>query len=211
MNTLDSRVIRPGNCYAHRFSTDGTFIYSLSLLPTSLRAHEDEPPARSIVVRQNDGGPQRQHHVVVRADGTGITATPTHVEIAAGDLVTWSADPSLAFGFRVRGRIDGHVIDSSALHTESIFTHAFGRPGVYGWADANGSEIHGQVHVGMPDPSQGQESWLEELSKGTLIHVHGGHVHPARVDVVVGQTVVWAVEDAPGISITQREQGAPGK
>jgi hypothetical protein len=44
--------------------------------------------------------------------------------------------------------------------------------------------------------------WIEALSKGTLIHVVGDKAEPSKVKIVAGQTVFWAVEKAPGISIT---------
>ena len=65
MNTLDSRFIRLGNCFAHLFSAPGTFAYALSPLPSSFFAHHDEPPAQTVIVtaREDAGGTQRQHHV----------------------------------------------------------------------------------------------------------------------------------------------------
>jgi hypothetical protein len=94
------------------------------------------------------------------------------------------------------------MIDSASLRTESIFTHAFGLPGSYEWADANGSSLRGHVHVAVPDTTGGHEAWLGRLQEGTLVHVRGERTEPERVDIVVGQTVVWAIEDAPGVSIT---------
>jgi plastocyanin len=135
------------------------------------------------------------------ADGH-LTASRAELHIQTGDLVVWSANKSVTFGFRVRGVLGGELIDSASLHTESIFTHAFLRPGNYEWADANGSDLRGHIHVAMPDTVRGHDAWLDRLHKGTLVHVHGERAEPERVDIVVGQTVVWAIEDAPGVSIT---------
>ena len=204
MNTLDSRFIRLGNCFAHRFGAPGTFGYALSPLPSSLVAHHGEAPAQAVIVagRDYDTAAQRQHHVTVSlADGT-LRAHPAELRVTAGDLVVWSADRSVTFGFRVRGRIGDEMIDSASLRTESVFTHAFGVPGTYQWADANGSGLHGQVRVAMPDTGTGQEEWLSRLEQGTLVHVRGERAEPESVDILVGQTVVWAVENAPGVSIT---------
>src|SRR6266702_2805773 len=153
MNTLDSRFLRPGNCFAHRFSAPGTFAYALSPIPSSLAAHHGEPPAQVVIVTardddpDGDGGAQRQHHVKVSMADRGLRARPAELRVTAGDLIVWSGDKSVTFGFRVRGRIGDEMIDSASLHTESIFTHAFGLPGTYEWADANGSGLRGQVHV----------------------------------------------------------------
>ena len=147
MNTLDSRFMRPGNCFAHRFSAPGTFTYALSPIPSSLAAHHGEPPARAVIVTARSGKDPRQHPVTVSMADAVMTASPAELHVTAGDLVVWSADRSLTFGFRVRGTIGDELIDSASLRTESIFTHAFGLPGSYEWADANGSSLHGQVNV----------------------------------------------------------------
>lgn len=210
MNTLDSRFMRPGNCFAHRFSAPGTFTYALSPIPSSLAAHHGEPPARAVIVTARSGKDPRQHPVTVSMAGAVMTASPAELHVTAGDLVVWSADRSLTFGFRVRGTIGDELIDSASLRTESIFTHAFGLPGSYEWADANGSSLHGQVNVVVPHAAEGHEAWLERLEEGTLVHVRGERAEPERVTVVVGQTVIWAVEDAPGVSITDTSLIAAG-
>jgi hypothetical protein len=40
--------------------------------------------------------------------------------------------------------------------------------------------------------------------------VRGERAEPESVDILVGQTVVWAVEDAPGVSITDTTLIAAG-
>jgi plastocyanin len=201
MNSLDSRFIRLGDCFAHRFSTPGTFSYALALLPGALGDHHGDAPAHSVTVSAGDGD-QQQHTVTVsRRNGT-LAASPAHLKITAGDLVVWAPDRSVTFGFRVRGRVGDDLVDSAALRTESVYTHAFGVPGTYPWADANGSGLRGQVRVAPRDPAAGHEAWLESLHEGTLVHVRGEQAEPAQIDVVVGQTVVWAVQDSPGVSIT---------
>jgi len=208
MNTLDSRFIRLGNCFAHRFSAPGTFTYVLSPLPVSLAARDDDPAAQTVIVRPGDddteeqSAGQRQHYIRVTMASSGLRARPAELRVTAGDLVIWSADGSVTYGFRVRGRIGDELVDSASMRTESVFTHAFGLPGSYEWADANGSRLHGQVHVDTPDASRGHEEWLSRLEQGTLIHVRGAHAEPESVRIHVGQTVVWAVEDAPGVTIT---------
>jgi hypothetical protein len=36
------------------------------------------------------------------------------------------------------------------------------------------------------------------------VHVTGTRAEPADIEIIVGQTVVWAVEKAPGVTITDR-------
>lgn len=200
MNALDSRFIRQGSCFAHRFSTPGRFPYTLS--PISLSTEADQRSAQAVVVRPGSGNGQRQHIVTVTRSDNELVASPDHLEVAAGDLVTWHADQSAVFGFRVRGIIDGDLVDSASLQTESIFSHAFGLAGSYEWADANGSSLHGCVKVSMPDGDGRQEAWLDQLRQGTLIHIRGDRAEPEEVNILVAQTVIWAVEDAPGVTIT---------
>jgi plastocyanin len=202
MNALDSRFIGQTNCFAQRFSTPGTFRYRLSPIPSPVTAHQEESAAQSVIVSANSGKEQSRHMVKVRLHEGELAASPAHLKIAAGDIVVWSAEKSVKLGFRVRGMIADHMIDSASMRTESIFTHAFGLPGTYRWADANGSRLQGQVRVEMPDTSGGHEEWFTSLQAGTLVHVRGETAHPEEVEIVVGQTVVWAIEDAPGVTIT---------
>jgi plastocyanin len=159
-----------------------------------------------VIVAARDGDDdearQRQHDVTVAMSGGQLHARPTELRVTAGDLVVWSADRSVTFGFAVRGQIGEEFVNSASLRTESIFTHAFGLPGTYEWADANGSGLRGQVRVGMPEAAGGHQEWLSRLGDGTLVHVRGDRAEPDSVDILVGQTVLWALEDAPGVSIT---------
>jgi plastocyanin len=205
MTALDSRVISRINCFAHRFSAPGTFRYGLSLLPVPASHHDDAAQAHTVTVDGGAGGAgQRTHYITVTSGPNGPSASPAHLEISAGDIVAWSADKSVLFGFRVRGTIGDDVLDSAAMRTESIFTHAFGLAGSYEWADANGSELSGRVSVMMPDANSSHDARLEQLQKGALVHVTGTQAEPAHIEIMVGQTVVWAVEKAPGVTITDR-------
>ncbi|WP_426502013.1 hypothetical protein ACPPVO_30670 [Dactylosporangium sp. McL0621] len=205
MHTLDSRFLNLTNCFSYRFSAPGTFRYDLSPLPTGLADEDDD--ARAIVVADKEGGAQQQHHITVgRVDGE-LTATPARLEVNRGDLVTWSTDGTTGTGFAVRGAIGKTVVDSAALCDESVYTHAFGLPGTYEWADANGSGLRGVVRVAAPEPraqkANGRRTqWQRALARGTLVHVRGAAAEPAEVEIQVGQTVFWAVQDAPGVTIT---------
>jgi len=204
MTALDSRFIGLGSCFAHRFSTAGTFRYGLSVLPPSLAPQAEQEPALAVTVTERREERQRKHYVRVSMTAAGLSASPAHAHLSAGDIVIWAADKTVRFGFRVRGMIGDDVLDSGALHTESIYTHAFGLAGSYEWTDANGSGLSGRVTVTMPDASLTHEARLEHLQKGTLVHVTGTQAEPASIEIIVGQTVVWAVEDAPGVTITDR-------
>lgn len=203
MHALDSRYLNLTNYFAHRFTTAGTFSYGLSPLPSFLVEPDSAEDELSIVVRPERGAGQQQHDIVVSRGNDGVTARPGRLEIALGDVVGWSTDGTMTTGFAVRGRIGDMTVDSSAMTDESIFTHAFGSPGEYRWADAHGSTLYGTVQVVRPEPGDKRHAgWTAELGRGTLVHVTGERAEPETVEILVGQTVFWAVQKAPGISIT---------
>ncbi len=208
MNTLDSRLLHFTDCFAHRFSTPGTFRYDVSPLPSMFapRRHDgdddDENEGAHVVVVETEGA-QRQHHVRVSVVRGRLTVSPRRLEVSAGDLVCWSADHSVTTGYVVRGRIGSATVDSAALHHESVFTHAFGVAGDVEYADAGGSGLRGRVRVVHPgQQDERRERWAASVGQGTLVHVRGEQAEPAEVEILVGQTVFWAIEDAPGVSIT---------
>jgi hypothetical protein len=103
-------MYQPGACrFAHRFAAPGTFGYVLSPIPASLATHHGEPPAQAVIVAAgNDDGDeggrgQRQHHITVSMTGGQLRARPAELRITAGDLVVWSGDRTVTFGFAVRG------------------------------------------------------------------------------------------------------------
>jgi plastocyanin len=209
MTTLDSRLLHFTDCFAHRFSTPGTFRYDVSPLPSMLvprpadRSGDGGDALQVVVVQAADQAAQRQHHVTVSVVHGRLTASPHRLEVSAGDLVCWSADRSVTTGYVVRGRINSQTVDSTELHHESVFTHAFGVPGDVEWVDARGSGLRGRVRVVHPDEKDERHArWTSSIAQGTLVHVTGERAEPAEIEILVGQTVFWAVEDAPGVTIT---------
>jgi hypothetical protein len=88
----------------------------------------------------------------------------------------------------------------------SVYTHPFGLAGEYEWQDANGSGLGGRIIVRQPQLDAGQdiEAYRKLLATGTLVLIRDRRIEPETVEIVVGQTVFFAVETAPGISITDR-------
>ena len=202
MDSFDSRSLRYVDCYAQRFAEPGTVRYELttpagSCLPLS-------PDAYIIDVA---GAPKRkgvQHTVVVSHSQGALRPEPDHLEIEAGDTVLWNTpDPTIA-GYVVRGDGAGGSFDSSALSREAVYTHAFGTPGTYRWLDAHKGKLSGEVVVETIECRDADElaRWHKALATGTLITIRASGARPARVKIVTGQTVFWAVESADGISLT---------
>jgi plastocyanin len=213
MNTLDSRFLRFADCFAQRFSSLGTFHYRVSPLPASLVAPGRVEDQLTVVVEEGNAA-QQQHTVNVSVDSGQLIARPGRLEISAGDIVRWSADNSVTGGFVIQGTIGGQTVNSAAMRNESIFTHAFGLAGDYKWVDANGSDLSGTVRVIRPGENDARrERWLASLAEGTLIRVIGERAEPKEVEILVGQTVFWSVENAPGVTVTDANvllMGTPG-
>jgi hypothetical protein len=55
-----------------------------------------------------------------------------------------------------------------------------------------------------PKNDSERQAWLDSLSKGAAFEIRGGKVTPAKVEIVVGQTVFWKVWDGEGIAIVDK-------
>jgi plastocyanin len=212
MNSLDSRFLRLGDCFAQKFSKPGTFKYIVTAGTGScLSAAEGE---YTIVVTSGSSGKAKgkekkssesgQQNVVVRLKDGSLVAEPTRLEISVGDTVLWHTPDAATPGFAVIGEGKEGSFSSGALAVEAVYSHAFGVPGKYQWVDAHGSSLRGEIIVEQMEVKQRDDcrKWIDSLSKGTLIHVVGGKAEPSKVKIIAGQTVFWAVEKAAGISIT---------
>jgi plastocyanin len=167
-----------------------------------------EPAPFKIRVKK---GPARregeQHFVTVRRDGRRFVADPPELEITAGDSVLWNASDPKTPSYSVRGEGASGGFDSTALTAEAVYTHAFGLPGEFRWADANGSGVSGLVSVRQVDSEDRRDmaAWADQVKEGVLVVVSGDRVDPKEVNVLVGQTVFFAIEKAPGITITDAQ------
>jgi plastocyanin len=203
MSTLDSRSLRYVDCFAQRFSKRGEVVYHITTTAGAGIAFQPGPFKIRIkrAPAQHEG---RQHLVTVRREGLRFVAEPPELEIAAGDSVLWNAPDPKTPGYAVRGNGAGGGFDSTALAAEAVYTHAYGVPGEFRWADANGSGISGLVHVRQVDSKdrRGVAAWADQMKEGVLVVVSGDQVDPKEVSIFVGQTVFFAVRKAPGITIT---------
>jgi plastocyanin len=205
MDTLDSRSLRYIDCFAQKFATPGHVHYRISTLAGACLPVGDEGEFTiDVKARAEKSGESQQHDVQVRREGNKFVADPPHLEIHAGDMVLWNTPDPGVTGYVVVGRGSGGKFDSSALNSDAVFTHAFGTPGEYEWVDANKGKISGVIHVLSLDPKDKEQcqKWLATLEQGSLITIEGDSVRPEKIEILTGQTVFWAVQKAPGISIT---------
>ncbi len=201
MNDLDSRFLRLGDCFAQRFSKAGAFKYILTQTGGDYAALGGDTYSISV---EPDKGSGTQHNVVVRQRGKTLVAEPADLVIHSGDTVLWHTMEAATPGFAVVGQGALGNLNSAALTAEALFSHAFGIPGRYEWTDANGGGARGEIEVRGFEMRQqkDQKKWLAALAKGTVIKVTGDKAAPARVEIMVGQTVLWLVDKAPGITVT---------
>jgi plastocyanin len=201
--SLDSRVLTHLNCYAKKFATAGRVEYRI-LAGSSCATEEEAVFTIEVGGKPADEG--GQHDVEVRFTNRAFVADPPHLHIQPGDMVLWHGADATVPGFAVRGEGPGGEFYSGALAEEAVYTHAFGAAGMYEWTDAYGGVVSGVVEVVAPEGSDRAEceKWVKSLAEGALIHVVKGRARPDRVQILPGQTVFWAVESAPGITITDK-------
>jgi plastocyanin len=126
--------------------------------------------------------------------------------IEVGDTVLWHTTDPAAAGFAVSGSGENFAFGSQRLRGEAIYTHAFGSPGTFEWTDPLARNVSGVVVVKPVTPKTDREKqdWLNLLSQGAAFEIRGGRVTPAKVEIVVGQTVYWKVWDGDGLAIVDR-------
>jgi len=206
MDTLDSRILRYTDCFAQKFTTLGTIRYWITS-PAGHYLPEEQDSTFVVEVKAGGGARGQQHNVVVTYKDRHFIADPSKLEIVAGDCVLWHTPDTSAPGFIVFGEGETVAFNSSAITTEALYTHAFGLPGEYRWADANGGPAKGIVKVTLPkpigaeSPKEIRKNFLKTLSQPTVIRIRDDRVEPDNVQVTVGQTVFWAVERSSGLAI----------
>ena len=107
MNSLDSRFLALGDCFAQKFSKPGTIRYVVTAATgLCLPIPED---SCSIVVKPGKERENKQHNVVVSFQGEAFIADPPHLEIATGDMVLWHTPDASAPGFAIGRPVFGSI------------------------------------------------------------------------------------------------------
>lgn len=207
MNTLDSRSLGVGDCFAMKFAGHGPSRYLLSRgvhAPTTVGPKDGFP----IVVnpKRDPAAAAKQHYVQVKSGAGGLAPATEELAIEAGDTVLWYTTDAAAAGFSVAGAGEKLVFGSHKLTAEAIYTHAFGLPGTYEWTDPLARHVSGTVVVKAVTPRNDKEmqAWLDSLSKGASFEIRGGKVTPEKVEIVVGQTVFWKAWDGDGLAVVDK-------
>jgi plastocyanin len=204
MNQLDSRALAFTDCFAQRFENPGEVTYEVVHAAGAMIDLKERPFRIEVAPAGGDSREAEQHDVVVRWAGRTFAVEPAELKIAAGEVVLWHTPDAKAPGFLVRGAGPDGDFSSAALGQNAVYTHAFGLAGDYRWVDANGSRVGGQVRVREVDgkDKRAMGTWANAIAKPTLVTISGDRVEPEQVRIYVGQTVFFAVEKAPGVTIT---------
>ncbi len=214
MNTLDSRSLNPGDCFAQKFTVPGEVRYFVATgggiagVPT--RAAQKE--GFLIEVRsKSPSGAGAQHTVTVRREQGELKVEPEHLTIEIGDFVLWHTADGSVGGFTVAGEGSNFSFSSARIANDAIYTHAFGVPGRYEWVDLVGGQVAGVVYVQAPDVKtvEDQNRWYEILAQPASFEISGHNLKPKSVNIVVGQTVFWSIQKTSGVSITDARLEMP--
>jgi plastocyanin len=207
MNTLDSRSLAIGDCFAVKFTVPGAFRYIMSLgayaPPTVSR---DDGFSITVGAKRDPAASARQYNLLVKKVGSELVPDTAELVIEVGDTVLWHTTDPAAAGFAVAGSGENFAFGSHLLRAEAIYTHAFGSPGTFEWTDPLARRVSGAVVVKPVTAKTDKErrDWFNLLSQGAAFEIRGGQVTPAKVEIVVGQTVYWKVWDGDGLAIVDR-------
>lgn len=214
---LDSRALRNTDCYGQRFMKPGTYPYAL--VPAGGAGASAEFPYVVEVVEKTSKRDREMHQTAVTvrfvkerhgeccdertADPGRFVPDRERVTVEAGDMVLWNSPDAATRPFAVEGQ--KAFLGSTALTNECGFTHVFMTAGEHEYVDANGSGLRGVVLVSDPKPRNQEElrAWQSRLGEGTLVMISDGRAEPAEVEIMLGQTVFFAVVNGPGVTITE--------
>ncbi len=205
MNSLDSRILRLGDTFAHRFTSAGTYRYTIGVHCEI--ATPDHHRSFEIVVAAERGKASKTHYVTVSSAQNGLTAEPESLHISNNDVILWSPASAATPGFAVRGASKTATFDSADLPANSMYSHAFGSEGVFEWRDVRDPKLNGSVTVVAHSPCRSadeRDAYLRKLGEATLVMIDAPKAHPKKVSVALGQTVFFAVRNGHGISIVDR-------
>jgi len=209
MNTLDSRSLNPGDCFAQKFTVPGEVRYFVAagggIAGVPARAAQNEGFLIDVRSKSPSGaGAGAQHTVTVRREKGELKIDPAHLTIETGDFVLWYSTDGSVGGFGVAGEGSNFSFSSARMTSDAIYTHAFGVPGRYEWIDLVGGQVAGVVYVQAPDVKtiHDQNRWYQMLAQPASFEISGHTLTPKSVNIVVGQTVFWSIRQTSGVSVT---------
>jgi hypothetical protein len=197
MDIVNSRQLTSQDGFLQLFSHAGEYRYTLTVTPEGIRtAHESEfhLTVKSGKTKQGGG---TQHDVKVHWDGKCYVPTPGRLEISVNDYVIWHCERMAGSPpFAVRGQGEGGSFSSSSMSATCAYTHYFLTPGDVKYQVSG----KGSYTIRVADHRKVKD-YAKRAADAPVVIVRGSEASPRDLDIVAGQTVIWAVEEGSGISI----------
>ena len=209
MDLLDSRRLTSQDAFVKVFGDADVYRYHVTAAPRGITSQHE--PVFELSVRAGPGkrGSGTQHRVKVVWDDCAhhYVADPARLEIAQNDFVLWHCEQMAGSPpYAVRGQGKAGDFDSASLGPHAVFTHFFLQPGSYAYQVGG----KGDFRVEVADHRKlDHEAYAARAKTAPVVTIRKGKPDPARVEVVAGQTVVWAVEDDVGVVISAARPGRP--
>ena len=205
MNSLDSRYLRLGDTFAHRFVKAGTYHYAVTIHGgIELPSHH---PRFEITVAKKPGSASKTHYVTVSYANGVFSVEPKTLRIKHNDVILWTTASAATPGFAVNGESKAARFDSANLPANSMYSHAFGTSGVFEWSSARDPKLNGTVTVAAHPPCHTEEdrsAYLKKLSQAVVVMIDAPKAHPKKISITVGQTVFFAVRSGEDVAIVDR-------
>jgi plastocyanin len=213
MNNLDSRALRYGNRFSHQFKNEGTYEYTITI--GKQKDKGDFSGKFEVVVQPRPASPHSdpvQKIVTIGLSELQVAIDPSdgvnQTIIKVDDVITWLTNDNGLPGITIIA--SGGAFNSEAMTDKVGYSHTFGLPGIFDWIDANhgdAPEVLGRVTVVQPQmlTAEHRTAWFAKLKEDTpVIKINKKNVDPKELSIHVGQTVVWQIQSASGISITDK-------
>ena len=196
IDILDSASLRYGDCFAVPLRKPGRHRYAIVLGHGRHLAFEHK---FEIEVSPRAEPSDEQIDVAVSLCLGRFAATPSRISVRPGTLVCWTAAGQDVPGFAIVSE-DGSFA-SDPLSGPSVYIHRFLEPGSYKWMDRNGRGPSGTIEVTSPQSGRDDlGEWQRHVQQAAVVEVGGRR--SAKHRAVVGQPVVFVIDDARGITIS---------
>jgi plastocyanin len=194
MDVFNSQSLTHFDGYYHRFTKVGNYNWGVFVKGDYV-----------INVQADPGGHVPTSTIVQLEFQTGVfklTSPPSPLNIIVGDHLLWhnvtpDAGVPVMSIIGDNGRMDASAdgFDSQRLGPEDAYSHLFMLPGSYSYTVSEGGATvqTGIVQVSSPNPGAGK-SYVVSLR-------HGYPPNPTPVDIYVGDTVLWDIDDGVNVAI----------
>ncbi|MFO1108498.1 MAG: hypothetical protein U1E61_04890 [Bradyrhizobium sp.] len=197
MDILNSRHLTSQDSYLQLFSSAGEYLYYLTATPEGIKSAHESAFHLTVKPGKTKQGSGTQHDVKVNWDGNCYVPKPDRLEISVNDYVVWHCERMAGSPpFAVRGQSEGDSFSSSSMSATSAYTHFFLTPGEVKYQVSG----KGSYLVRVADHRKVKD-YERRAADAPVVTIRRGEASPRELDIVAGQTVIWAVEEGSEVSI----------